>query len=151
MVSNARDDFPDPDRPVITVILLRGILTEMFFRLCSRAPFMNRYGDSVIAFIFRAGDRPVAAFGTAGRPIFLSRRSRSRAAQGAFRRASTKRPWPGLRRAIRKYRAKACLWQRLFGISPSLCEGRRLSRWVSAPLTPHPPLPAWERGVGHMR
>src|SRR3954470_21391825 len=38
MVSNARDDFPDPLSPVITVSVLRGISTLMFFRLCWRAP-----------------------------------------------------------------------------------------------------------------
>src|SRR5215467_13336685 len=38
MVSNASDDFPDPLSPVITVNVLRGISTEMFFRLCWRAP-----------------------------------------------------------------------------------------------------------------
>src|SRR3989344_2090135 len=39
MVSNASDDFPLPERPVNTTILLRGISTEIFFRLCVRAPF----------------------------------------------------------------------------------------------------------------
>src|SRR3954464_11973535 len=38
MVSNASDDFPDPESPVITTILSRGIWMSMFFRLCSRAP-----------------------------------------------------------------------------------------------------------------
>src|ERR1035438_2110703 len=38
MLSNASDDFPDPLSPVITVRLLRGISTSMFFRLCWRAP-----------------------------------------------------------------------------------------------------------------
>src|ERR1051325_6959508 len=38
MVSNAREDFPEPDRPVTTTSLLRGIVTSMPFRLCSRAP-----------------------------------------------------------------------------------------------------------------
>ena len=33
MVSNANDDFPDPDRPVKTVNELRGISTFTFFRL----------------------------------------------------------------------------------------------------------------------
>src|SRR5580658_648072 len=39
MVSNASDDLPEPLSPVITVRLLRGISTSMFFRLCWRAPW----------------------------------------------------------------------------------------------------------------
>src|SRR5581483_7761372 len=38
MVSNARLDLPDPDRPVTTTSLSRGISTEMPLRLCTRAP-----------------------------------------------------------------------------------------------------------------
>src|SRR5215467_8479123 len=38
MVSKASDDFPDPLRPVMTVKAFLGISTEMFFRLCWRAP-----------------------------------------------------------------------------------------------------------------
>src|SRR5438552_9400754 len=38
MVSNARDDVPDPDRPVNTTSLSRGIDSVTFLRLCSRAP-----------------------------------------------------------------------------------------------------------------
>src|SRR5574341_780079 len=38
MVSNAREDLPEPERPVMTVSVLRGISTLMFLRLCSRAP-----------------------------------------------------------------------------------------------------------------
>src|SRR6185436_1449902 len=33
--------MPDPDSPVITTSLSRGISTSMFFRLCSRAPLMT--------------------------------------------------------------------------------------------------------------
>src|SRR5262245_38444133 len=40
MVSNARLDFPDPDRPVTTVSRSRGISSEMFRRLWTRAPWM---------------------------------------------------------------------------------------------------------------
>src|ERR1039458_9553077 len=39
MVSNASDDLPEPLSPVITVRLLRGISTSMFFKLCWRAPW----------------------------------------------------------------------------------------------------------------
>src|SRR5271156_3597165 len=38
MVSKAREDLPDPLRPVTTVRVLRGISTSMFLRLCWRAP-----------------------------------------------------------------------------------------------------------------
>src|SRR5689334_1634746 len=39
MVSKARLDFPEPDNPVMTTRLSRGISTEMFFRLWTRAPW----------------------------------------------------------------------------------------------------------------
>src|SRR3982750_2322331 len=38
MVSNARLDLPEPERPVTTTSLSRGISTEPFLRLCTRAP-----------------------------------------------------------------------------------------------------------------
>src|SRR4051812_13747208 len=38
MVSNARLDLPDPERPVTTIRRSRGISTEIFLRLCTRAP-----------------------------------------------------------------------------------------------------------------
>src|SRR5579864_5923294 len=41
MVSKASEDFPEPDRPVNTTSLSRGISTSIFFRLCSRAPRMT--------------------------------------------------------------------------------------------------------------
>src|ERR1035441_9851908 len=41
MVSNASEDFPDPETPVMTTIRLCGISSEMFLRLCSRAPRME--------------------------------------------------------------------------------------------------------------
>src|SRR5712692_3421164 len=37
-MSKARLDLPEPDSPVTTVRVLRGISTSMFFRLCWRAP-----------------------------------------------------------------------------------------------------------------
>src|ERR1700761_8673424 len=40
MVSNASEDLPEPDRPVNTTSLSRGISRSTFFRLCSRAPRM---------------------------------------------------------------------------------------------------------------
>src|SRR6201986_5357083 len=38
MVSNASDDLPEPDRPVMTTSESRGSSTSMSLRLCSRAP-----------------------------------------------------------------------------------------------------------------
>jgi len=38
MVSKARDDLPEPERPVTTVRVLRGMETETSRRLCWRAP-----------------------------------------------------------------------------------------------------------------
>src|ERR1035441_5472136 len=40
MVSNASDDLPDPDTPVITVSFSWGIESEMFLRLWTRAPWI---------------------------------------------------------------------------------------------------------------
>src|SRR3954452_15205146 len=38
MVSNARLDLPEPERPVNTIMRSRGNSSETFFRLCTRAP-----------------------------------------------------------------------------------------------------------------
>src|SRR5262245_26708696 len=54
MVSNARLDFPDPERPVTTTSASRGISSEMFLRLWTRAPW--------IAIVVRAFD-PVVGLG----------------------------------------------------------------------------------------
>jgi hypothetical protein len=35
------DDFPEPDTPVTTTSLLRGIVTVIFFRLCTLAPLIR--------------------------------------------------------------------------------------------------------------
>src|ERR1035438_8727190 len=51
MVSNASDDLPDPDTPVITVSFSWGIESEMFLRLWTRAPWIrikSSTGDSII-------------------------------------------------------------------------------------------------------
>ena len=40
-VSKASVDLPEPDRPVMTVILPLGISTLMFLRLCCLAPFIT--------------------------------------------------------------------------------------------------------------
>ena len=51
-VSIASDDLPDPDTPVITINLRRGISTVTFFKLCMRAPLI-RMGERSI----RGGQR----------------------------------------------------------------------------------------------
>src|SRR5512141_948296 len=43
-VSNASEDFPDPDTPVMTVSRSCGISSERFLRLFCRAPSMRRAG-----------------------------------------------------------------------------------------------------------
>src|ERR687898_108324 len=39
MVSNASDDFPEPESPVTHTSAFRGMRTVTFFRLCSRPPW----------------------------------------------------------------------------------------------------------------
>src|ERR1700693_3003490 len=41
MVSKASEDFPDPESPVKTTSLSRGIVRSISFKLCSRAPRMT--------------------------------------------------------------------------------------------------------------
>ena len=59
------DDLPEPDTPVTTTNLLRGIATLMFFRLCTLAPLIkislpvagadaNKSGDFVACFVLVA-------------------------------------------------------------------------------------------------
>jgi hypothetical protein len=47
MVSKASEDFPEPESPVMTVSSFRGMLTEMFLRLCSRAPRTTRNSRAI--------------------------------------------------------------------------------------------------------
>src|SRR5687768_8348745 len=64
MVSNARLDLPEPESPVTTISLSRGISTEMFLRLCTRAP-CTAMVVRALGFAFRAGAR----LGAMGRTI----------------------------------------------------------------------------------
>src|SRR5215208_680698 len=57
MVSNARELFPDPESPVTTVSLSRGISTSMLRRLCSRAPRMISFSSGIDPKIDRWGVR----------------------------------------------------------------------------------------------
>jgi len=52
IVSNARDDLPDPESPVKAMILLRGISTLIFLRLCVRAPLTIILSCSFILLFF---------------------------------------------------------------------------------------------------
>jgi hypothetical protein len=45
------DDLPDPETPVTTVNLFRGIVTVTFFKLCTLAPEMNISLDVVGTFV----------------------------------------------------------------------------------------------------
>src|SRR6185312_6488131 len=42
IVSKAKEDFPEPDRPVKTIMESRGRSTLTFWRLCSRAPLTTK-------------------------------------------------------------------------------------------------------------
>src|SRR4051794_25416362 len=46
MVSNASEDFPDPDKPVKTISVSRGSSMETLRRLCSRAPRITSLSDT---------------------------------------------------------------------------------------------------------
>src|SRR5688572_23466906 len=48
MVSKTSDDLPDPDTPVTTVSWLWGMSTEMFLRLWTRAPRIDRESSTTI-------------------------------------------------------------------------------------------------------
>src|ERR1041385_751132 len=61
MVSKASDDLPEPLSPVITVSVLRGISTEMFFKLCWRAPrtVMLLIAICILNLVRRTGRNPI--------------------------------------------------------------------------------------------
>ena len=50
MVSKASDDLPDPESPVNTRNLFLGNFRFIFFRLCSRAPWIVMYFSSDILY-----------------------------------------------------------------------------------------------------
>ena len=49
MVSKASELLPEPERPVMTTSRSRGMLTSMFLRLCSLAPWTRMQGSSAMA------------------------------------------------------------------------------------------------------
>src|SRR6266852_4041394 len=69
MVSNASEDFPDPDTPVTTVSALCRISKSMFLRLWTRAPRTRMLSLEVNVDITSglAGFAPEALFTTDGR------------------------------------------------------------------------------------
>src|SRR5579875_3778784 len=69
MVSKARDDFPEPDRPVNTMSWSRGSSRETSWRLCSRAPRMTRRSDTLGGYRSAETSRPASA-GRSGRSQF---------------------------------------------------------------------------------
>src|SRR6266508_725928 len=79
MVSNASDDFPEPERPVKTIRRSRGSSRSTFLRLCSRAPRMVI--TSATAPVYRGGRPSERMFGSGlrrlGRPIALPESSRA--------------------------------------------------------------------------
>src|SRR6185295_14505218 len=64
MVSKASEDLPEPDRPVNTASLSRGISTSMFLRLCSRAPRMviARDAEPALGWRFALSTSSISAF-----------------------------------------------------------------------------------------
>src|SRR5690242_19644120 len=63
MVSKAREDLPEPDRPVMTVSVSRGMSTSIPLRLCSRAPRTEIWVSMgfVVPDMFYGGKRPHAS------------------------------------------------------------------------------------------
>src|SRR5512136_1177211 len=57
MVLKASELFPEPERPVMTVIRPRGISRVMFLRLCSRAPRTRR--KSGVNILMRSPEKTV--------------------------------------------------------------------------------------------
>src|SRR5215475_6131145 len=100
MVSKASEDFPEPDRPVNTTSLSRGISTSTFFRLCSRAPrmVMAREEDAFCWRLARSTSS-ISAFPGAAAP-FLFEHDLDRKTGGHFSGSCSLRAQPrkGLRR-----------------------------------------------------
>src|SRR5947207_296285 len=72
MVSKASDDLPEPDSPVKTTSLSRGISRSMFLRLCSRAPriVIARVFDPAVCWRFALITSSISAFPGAWRLAF---------------------------------------------------------------------------------
>src|SRR5579871_1803096 len=60
IVSNARLDLPEPDRPVNTIMASRGRSRETSLRLCSRAPRTTSRSATARSLLFSQSLRPAA-------------------------------------------------------------------------------------------
>src|SRR6476620_1754393 len=85
MVSKASEDLPEPDRPVNTASLSRGISTSMFFRLCSRAPriVIARVAEPALFWRFALSTSSITAYPGAQTRATLGARRRGRPGPGA--------------------------------------------------------------------
>src|SRR5688500_48303 len=85
MVSNASEDLPEPDKPVNTASLSRGISTSMFFRLCSRAPriVIARVPEPALVWRFALSTSSISAFPGAWRRATLGAHGQGRPRPGA--------------------------------------------------------------------
>src|SRR5664279_5358578 len=71
MVSKASEDLPEPDSPVNTTSLSRGISTSTFLRLCSRAPRIVIARVAALCWRFALITSSISAFpGAVGRVAF---------------------------------------------------------------------------------
>src|ERR1035437_569898 len=88
MVSKGSEDLPEPESPVTTVRVLRGMATEMLRRLCWRAPrtvmwvIAMRFGSDVRAHDCDVSDETakLTGYGISGR----RRQDRSNRVVGQF-------------------------------------------------------------------
>src|SRR3954447_19175251 len=85
MVSKASEDLPEPDRPVNTASLSRGISTSMFLRLCSRAPriVIARVPEPALVWRFALSTSSISAYPGAWRRVTLGAHRQTRAGRGA--------------------------------------------------------------------
>src|SRR5882672_11138391 len=83
MVSKASDDLPEPDRPVNTTSLSRGISRSMFFRLCSRAPRIVIARVEEFCWRFALSTSSISAYPGAQTRATLGALSRERPGPGA--------------------------------------------------------------------
>src|SRR5437667_9121372 len=77
MVSKAKLDLPEPERPVTTMRLSRGISSAMFLRLCTRAPCTAivvraaAFGAAFLPFRFMAASEAIPWFPHVDKGEFL--------------------------------------------------------------------------------
>ena len=69
IVSKASEDFPEPERPVKTTILFRGISTVIFFKLWVLAPLTIIFSSLFSCLIFFSIYLNYTEIDTPGRPV----------------------------------------------------------------------------------